>query len=80
MANNLPVSAAATALLSTGPTAYAASIGLAVGALAAPQGSVATLIATDLAGSDAPSITARSFAPIAAAGLVVATLLLWSTL
>jgi len=80
LANNLPVSAAATALLSAGPAAYAASIGLAVGALAAPQGSVATLIATDLAGSDAPSVSARSLAPLAVGGLVVATLLLWSTL
>ena len=79
LANNLPVSAAATALLSAGPTAYAASIGLAVGALAAPQGSVATLIAIDLAGSQAPTVSVRSLAPLAAGGVVVATLLLWST-
>jgi Na+/H+ antiporter NhaD/arsenite permease-like protein len=80
VANNLPVSAAATALLSAGPAAYAASIGLAVGALATPQGSVATLIATDLAGAEAPAISVRHFAPLAAGALVLATVLLRWTL
>lgn len=80
LANNLPVSASATALLTAGPAAYAASIGLAVGALAAPQGSVATLIATDLAGPDAPPLTLRRLAPLAAGGVLLATLLLWATL
>ena len=53
--NNLPASVWAASLLAAGPLAYAATIGLAVGALAAPQGSVATIIATDLAG---PTTTA----------------------
>jgi len=48
--NNLPASVCVTSLLAAGPLAYAATIGLAVGALAAPQGSVATIIAADLAG------------------------------
>ena len=37
-------------LLTAGPGAYAALIGLTVGALATPHGSVATMIARDLAG------------------------------
>lgn len=80
LANNLPISASASALLTAGPTAYAASIGLAVGALATPQGSVATLIATDLAGPNAPPLSARRLAPLAGAAVLVATLLLWTTL
>jgi len=80
LANNLPVSASATALLAAGPAAYAASIGLAVGALATPQGSVATLIATDLAGPDAPALRLRRLAPLAAAAVLFGTLLLWTTL
>jgi hypothetical protein len=40
---------------------------------------VATLIAIDLAGSQAPTVSVRSLAPLAAGGVVVATLLLWST-
>jgi arsenical pump membrane protein len=74
--NNLPASVWASTLLSAGPVAYGATIGLAVGALAAPQGSVATLIAADLAGSDAPAMTARRLAPLAIAATVAATLLL----
>jgi arsenical pump membrane protein len=80
LANNLPVSASASALLAAGPAAYAASIGLAVGALATPQGSVATLIAKDLAGTEAPALPLRRLAPLAAAAVLVATLLLWTTL
>jgi hypothetical protein len=38
--NNLPASVWAASLLTAGPTAYAASIGLGVGALATPQGSL----------------------------------------
>jgi hypothetical protein len=53
VANNLPVSVGAAALLTSGPSAYSASIGLAVGSLATPQGSVATLIAAELAGTEA---------------------------
>jgi len=80
LANNLPVSASASALLAAGPAAYAATIGLAVGALATPQGSVATLIATDLAGPNAPPLPLRRLAPVAGAAVFVATLLLWTTL
>jgi len=77
--NNLPASVWAGALLAA-PTGYAASIGLAIGPLATPQGSVATLIAADLAGEDAPGLRLRHFAPIAAAALAGATLLSWSGL
>lgn len=79
VANNLPVSIGAAALLTSGPSAYAASIGLAVGSLATPQGSVATLIATGLAGVDAPRLSLRYFGPLAAAAVLAATLLLWAS-
>ena len=72
--NNLPASVWAGALLAS-PTGYAASIGLAIGPLATPQGSVATLIAADLAGDAAPALTLRRFLPITAVALVSATLL-----
>jgi Na+/H+ antiporter NhaD/arsenite permease-like protein len=75
LVNNLPVSVWAAALLA-GPAGYAASIGLAVGSLATPQGSVATLIATDLAGATAPRFPVRQFAPLAALAVIAATLLL----
>jgi arsenical pump membrane protein len=78
--NNLPASAAVAALLGAGPAAYAASIGLAAGALATPQGSVATLIAADLAGPDAPPLTVRRLAPLALAAVVVSTVMLSATL
>jgi arsenical pump membrane protein len=80
LANNLPMSVWASGLLTAAAPAYAASIGLAVGSLATPQGSVATLIASQLAGDDAPPVRARRFAPVAAAGVLAATLFLWSTL
>lgn len=80
VANNLPVSVWASGLLTAAPGAYATSIGLAVGSLATPQGSVATMIASQLAGDSAPSIPARRFVPVAAAGVLTATLLLWPTL
>jgi arsenical pump membrane protein len=79
LVNNLPASVWATALLTAGPAAYAASIGLAVGALATPQGSVATLLAGQLTGPAAPTVDARRLAPIAAAGVLAATLTLWAT-
>jgi hypothetical protein len=79
LANNLPVSASAASLLAAGPAAYAASIGLAVGALATKQGSVATLIGVDLAGPQAPPLLFRRLTPLAAAAVLVATLLLWLT-
>ncbi len=80
LANNLPVSASAAALFGAAPSAYAATIGLAVGSLATPHGSVATLVATDLAGSDAPRLTLRRLAPPTSAAFFVATVLLWTGL
>jgi arsenical pump membrane protein len=77
LANNLPISVCAAVLLSSEPSGYAASIGLALGALATPQGSLATLIAQELAGQDAPALPLRRFAPLAAASVLVATALLW---
>lgn len=76
LTGNLPTSVSVAGLLAASPTAYAASIGLAVGALATPQGSVATLIATDLAGPGAPPVEARRLAPLAMAGVLAATLVL----
>jgi hypothetical protein len=78
LANNLPVSVWAGSLLASGSSAYAATIGLAVGALATPQGSVATLIAAELAGPSAPKLAVRRLAPLAAAALMVAALVLWA--
>ncbi len=78
--NNLPASVWAASLLAAGPLAYAAAIGLAVGALAAPQGSVATIIAADLSGPSTPPLTTRRLAPLAIAALLTATLLLKATL
>jgi arsenical pump membrane protein len=75
--NNLPVGASALALLTTVPVGYAASIGLAVGSLATPQGSVATLLAAELAGAEAPSPRARRLAPLAAAAVLLATVSVW---
>jgi Na+/H+ antiporter NhaD/arsenite permease-like protein len=80
LANNLPVSVCATGLLTAGAPAYAASVGLAIGSLATPQGSVATLIASQLAGSCAPRVQVRKLAPLAIAGMLAATLLLRVTL
>jgi Na+/H+ antiporter NhaD/arsenite permease-like protein len=79
LANNLPVSVSAAGLLASGPPAYAAVVGLAVGSVATPHGSVATLIASQLAGDDAPPLQARLFATLAAAGVLAATALLWAT-
>jgi len=75
LANNLPVSASVAALATAGPGAYAALIGLSVGALATAHGSVATLIARDLAGDHRP--WARLWAPVAAAAVLLATVVLW---
>jgi Na+/H+ antiporter NhaD/arsenite permease-like protein len=79
LANNLPVSVCATGLLTAGAPAYAASVGLAIGSLATPQGSVATLIASQLAGPALPPLRLRRFAPVAAVGVLAAVLLLWAT-
>jgi arsenical pump membrane protein len=74
--NNLPASVWAAALIA-GPSGYAASIGLALGALATPHGSVATLIASDLAGDEAPAIPRAAFALIGGAALAAAGAVLW---
>ncbi len=79
LANNLPASVSVAGLLGAGPSAYAATIGLGVGALATPQGSVATLIAAELAGPGAPPLQARRLAPLALVGLATATLVLATT-
>jgi Na+/H+ antiporter NhaD/arsenite permease-like protein len=79
LANNLPVSVSAAGLLASGPPAYAAVVGLAVGSVATPHGSVATLIASQLAGDDAPPLQTRLFATLAAGGVLAATALLWAT-
>ncbi|HEY7073893.1 MAG TPA: SLC13 family permease [Solirubrobacteraceae bacterium] len=76
LANNLPVSASVAALATAGPGAYAALIGLSVGALATAHGSVATMIAHDLARDRRP--WARVWAPAAAAAVALATLVLWA--
>jgi arsenical pump membrane protein len=77
--NNLPASVWAGSLLNAG-TGYAASIGLAIGPLATPHGSVATLIATDLAGDAAPTIPGLRLALITSIALAAATLLVWAGL
>ena len=66
----------AASLLTAGPTAYAASIGLGVGAMATAQGSVATMVAADLSGGARDLVRARRLAPLAAAGVVAACALL----
>jgi hypothetical protein len=63
------------ALATSGPGAYAALIGLSVGALATAHGSVATLIARDLANERRP--WSRAWAPAAATAVTLATLVLW---
>lgn len=76
LANNLPVSVSAGSLLAAGSSGYAATIGLGVGALATPQGSVATLIAADLAGPAATALSVRRLAPLAIAGVLTAAVVL----
>ena len=63
--NNLPASAAVAAAFS-GPAAYAALAGVSVGALATEHGSVATLLAGELAGESAYE---RRLVPVVAAAL-----------
>ncbi len=77
LANNLTVSVSAGALLGGAAAGYAASVGLAIGALATPQGSLGTLLAQELAGSAAPALPVRRLAPLAASGVLVAVALLW---
>jgi Na+/H+ antiporter NhaD/arsenite permease-like protein len=73
--NNLPASAAIAATLS-GPAAYAALAGVSVGALATEHGSVATLLAGELAGVRAHE---RRLVPVVAAALAVATVVLYAS-
>ena len=73
--NNLPASAAVAAALS-GPAVYAALAGVSVGALATEHGSVATLLAGELAGARAYE---RRLVPVVAAALAVATILLYAS-
>jgi Na+/H+ antiporter NhaD/arsenite permease-like protein len=80
LANNLPVSASIAALATSGPGAYAALIGLSVGALATAHGSVATLIARDLAGNDEETRWAPVWMPVTAVAVICATLVLWASL
>ena len=79
LTNNLPVSVAAAGLL-TVPSAYAVAIGLAAGSLALPRGSVATLVALEAAGADAPALEPRRLVPLALGAVATATLLLWLSL
>jgi hypothetical protein len=80
LVNNLPVSVCAAGLLGAGPAAYAALIGLGVGALATPYGSLATVLAADLAGDDAPRVPLARSVPLAVGAVLLATVLLWSSL
>jgi Na+/H+ antiporter NhaD/arsenite permease-like protein len=79
LTNNLPVSVATTGLL-TVPSAYAVAIGLAAGSLALPRGSVATLVALEAAGPDAPTLEPRRLVPLALGAVITATALLWLSL
>jgi hypothetical protein len=78
VANNLPASAAVATVVSASPGAYAALIGLSVGALATPHGSVATMIASDLAGEDG-ELPRKLLVPVAGLAVLSATLVLWAT-
>jgi arsenical pump membrane protein len=73
LVNNLPASAAIAAGLG-GPAAYAALAGVSVGALVTEHGSVATLLAGELAGTRAYE---RRLVPVVAVALAVATMLIW---
>jgi arsenical pump membrane protein len=79
LTNNLPVSVSAASLVA-GSSGYAAAIGLAAGSMALPRGSVATMLALEAAGPDAPRLAARLLTPVAAVAVVVATAVLWTTL
>jgi arsenical pump membrane protein len=74
LVNNLPATAVAAAALAPGAGAYAALAGLSVGALATPHGSVATMLAADLAGERAHT---AALLPLAFAGTALAAALVW---
>src|SRR5262245_21119890 len=82
LANNLPASAALAGAGVAAPAAYAALIGLGVGALATPHGSVATLIAEARmcppSGTLSPA-TLRFWIPAAAVAVAAAAITLWLT-
>jgi|SRR6478736_1958452 Na+/H+ antiporter NhaD/arsenite permease-like protein len=73
--NNLPASAAVAAALG-GPAAYAALAGVSVGALVTERGSVATLLASELAGVRAYE---RRLVPVVALALALATVVLYAS-
>jgi Na+/H+ antiporter NhaD/arsenite permease-like protein len=73
--NNLPASAAVAAALG-GPAAYAALAGVSVGALATERGSVATLLAGELAGARACE---RRLVPVVVLALALATVVLYAS-
>jgi Na+/H+ antiporter NhaD/arsenite permease-like protein len=75
LANNLPASSIVAAGLAPGPGVFAALAGLSVGALATPHGSVATLIASDIAGARAH---AGTLTVAAIFSTIVATALVWA--
>jgi Na+/H+ antiporter NhaD/arsenite permease-like protein len=77
LANNLPVSAAVATFLSGGPAAYAALIGLTVGAFATRHGSVATMIADELGAEDA-ELPLTTLGPASGLAVLGATLCLWA--
>lgn len=80
LGNNLPATSALAGLVAAGAAPYAALVGLSVGALATRHGSVATLIAYDLAGKrseGSAAAYARAWAPRALAAVVAATAILW---
>jgi Na+/H+ antiporter NhaD/arsenite permease-like protein len=77
VANNLPVSAAVATFLTGGPGAYAALIGLSAGALATPHGSVATMIARDVAGEEG-ELPISTLGPASVLAVLGATLCLWA--
>lgn len=74
LANNLPASAIVAAGLAPGPAVYVALIGLSVGSLAVPRGSVATAIAGELTGEWPHP---RVLLPAALAATFSATVVVW---
>lgn len=77
-ANNLPATVAVAAALVPGLAAWGGLVGLAVGALVTPHGSVATIVAFDLSGRQAPRGRRylKVVTPAAVAAVVVAAVVL----
>jgi hypothetical protein len=73
LTNNLPASALLATLLA-GPAAYSALAGVTVGALATERGSVATLLAGELAGTRAHD---RRLVPVVATAVALSVVLIW---